>query len=68
MLIKHKNFMAKINYISRTGCFYGEVINCNDLIIFQTYKEIMPCEDKGHFALGGNMPRANLGLFFPQFH
>ena len=36
MLIKHKNFMAKINYISRTGCFYGEVINCNDLIIFQT--------------------------------
>lgn len=36
MLIKHKNFMAKINYISRTGCFYGEVINCNDLIIFHT--------------------------------
>ena len=37
MLLKYKNFIAEINYISRTGCFCGEVVNNNEdgLIIFQ---------------------------------
>ncbi len=40
MILKYKKFIAEINYISRTGCFYGEVINSSDLIIFQAeYKK-----------------------------
>ena len=36
MLLKYKNFIAEINYIGRTGCFCGEVINNkNCLIVFQ---------------------------------
>lgn len=34
MQIQYKDFIAEISYISRTGCFYGEVINCSDVIIF----------------------------------
>lgn len=40
MLLKYKNFIAEINYISLTSCFYGEVINQDCLIIFQAeYKK-----------------------------
>ena len=35
MLIYYQDFIADIQYISRTGCFYGEVINQNCFIIFQ---------------------------------
>ena len=40
MLLKYKNFVAEINYISLTSCFYGEVITQYGLIIFQAeYKK-----------------------------
>ncbi len=43
MLLKYKNFIAEINYISRSGCFYGEVINQDCLIIFQAeYQQDLP--------------------------
>lgn len=35
MQIKCKDFIAQINYIPKTKCFYGEIMNCLDLIIFQ---------------------------------
>lgn len=39
-MLTYKNFIAEINYIARTSCFYGEVINVHDLIIFQAeYKK-----------------------------
>ena len=34
-MLKYKDFIAKINYIARSGCFYGEVINKDYLIVFQ---------------------------------
>lgn len=34
MLIKYNTFIAEVNYIGRTSCFYGEVINCDNLLIF----------------------------------
>lgn len=42
MLLKYKNFIAEINYMSYARCFYGEVININkdSLIVFQAeYKK-----------------------------
>ena len=39
-MLAYKNFNAEINYIAHTSCFYGEVINISDLIIFQAeYKK-----------------------------
>ena len=36
MLLEYKGFIATVNFISRTACFYGEVINNKDgFIIFQ---------------------------------
>jgi predicted HicB family RNase H-like nuclease len=34
-MLKYKDFIAKITYIGRSGCFYGEVINKDCLIVFQ---------------------------------
>ncbi len=34
-MLKYKDFIAKINFISRSSCFYGEVINKDCLIVFQ---------------------------------
>lgn len=35
MQIKFKDFIAEIYYIANSKCFYGEIINCKDLIVFQ---------------------------------
>lgn len=43
-MLKYKNFIAKINYISKTSCFYGEVINNNNLIHFQSEEQQLLAE------------------------